>query len=346
MRLLILSDLHLEHGVSLTVPAGVDYDLVILAGDINSPGTRAVHWAARESTFGGRPVIYVPGNHELYGREIGTELQAMREAAEGTSVHVLSRDSVMVQGVRFLGAMLWTDFALPVCNERGPAYDLDEVDVARALELANRYVNDFRCIELLNPTVRAQRERPSRRVLRAEDTLAMHWVDRDWLRRQLEVENSGPTVVVTHHAPHRKSVAQRYRSDWLSPAFASDLPELFFGSESLSVRGGKVSPSGPALWVHGHTHAGSDYQVGRCRVVSNPRGYRMRDGAWENAQFDPGLSVEIVGCTRHEGTLQESESAKGEREQLLKPGPDRPLSPGTTSEHVDANPETRPRSPL
>jgi hypothetical protein len=30
---------------------------------------------------------------------------------------------------------------------------------------------------------------------------------------------------------------------------------------------------GRALWVHGHRQHAVDYEVGRTRVVSNPRGY-------------------------------------------------------------------------
>ena len=36
-----------------------------------------------------------------------------------------------------------------------------------------------------------------------------------------------------------------------------------------------------------------DYQVGSCRVVCNPRGYRMRDGSFDGDGFEPGLTVEI-----------------------------------------------------
>jgi len=294
MRVLVLSDLHLEHAASLTVPSDLDYDVVILAGDINSPGTQAVHWAARESTFGGRPVVYVPGNHEFYGTEMGTELEGMRQTAEGTQVHVLSRDSVVLKGVRFLGAMLWTDFALPVGNEGEPTDYHEESDVARALAAANRYVMDFRRIKLAAPSIPRHRgEDVKRRQLTAEDTLAMHHVDRDWLRRELKAGHAGPTVVVAHHAPHRRSVAKRYRSDWVTPAFVSDLPESLFEGETMWVGGRKQSVGGPALWIHGHTHTSFDYQAGECRVVSNPRGYRMSDGFWENVKFNPGLVVEV-----------------------------------------------------
>lgn len=312
MRILLLSDLHLEHAAGYVVPEAVDYDVVLLAGDIHSPGHLAVRWAASESTFGGRPVIYVPGNHEFYGQEIGAELNAMREAAQGTPVHVLSRDSVVLHGVRFLGATLWTDFALPVGNESEPSDSHEETDVARALAAANRYVMDFRCIKLADPSIPRHRgEDVKRRLLTAEDTLAMHHIDRDWLRRELQAGHSGPTVVVTHHAPHRRSVSKKYRSDWVTPAFVSDLPESLFADEPMSVGGRRLYTGGPVLWAHGHTHTAFDYQVHACRVVSNPRGYRMRDGAWESAQFDSGLVVEVSESARRENVFE------GDLEQVV-----------------------------
>jgi predicted phosphodiesterase len=269
MRLLILSDLHLENSGPCSVPAGLEYDAVALAGDIHNPGVRGIEWAAR--TFNGKPVVYVPGNHEFYDQELLLQLDAMRRAAQGTNVHVLSRNSVVIDGVRFLGATLWTDFALPVAGV---------TDIARALEVANRDVVDFQVIKMADPSIPRHRgDDVVRRRLRAEDTLAMHQVDRHWLRGELETGSPVPTVVVTHHAPSRGSVARRFASDWCTPAFVSELPPDFFGRASL--------------WVHGHTHTAFDYQVCSCRVVSNPRGYRMRDGSWENAQFNPGLVVEV-----------------------------------------------------
>jgi len=39
---------------------------------------------------------------------------------------------------------------------------------------------------------------------------------------------AGPTVVVTHHAPHRGSLAQRYADDWASGALVTELAQGFF----------------------------------------------------------------------------------------------------------------------
>jgi len=69
----------------------------------------------------------------------------------------------------------------------------------------------------------------------------------------------------------------------LSAAFASNLDHLVERAD---------------LWIHGHTHDNFDYQLGRCRVVCNPRGYVWeRHGGnghtVENPEFNPGLVVEV-----------------------------------------------------
>lgn len=280
LKILVLSDLHLEFGRFFSVPPGLEYDAVVLAGDIHCPGHRAVTWAQGDSTFGGRPVVIVPGNHEFYGREMDAELAEMKKAASGSNVHVLDRSEVVVAGVRFLGCVLWTNFELPVQGLQGP-----KTDVRRALAEANGCMNDFRLI-------RVQAAAGSRRVLTAQDAVAMHSRDREWLQRELTKDFAGPTVVITHHAPALGSVAEQYAASWLTPSFVSLLPPELFERTGL--------------WIHGHTHSRFDYQHHGCRVLSNPRGYQLRDGAFENHRFDPGLVVEVTtqvrtqaGCDDH-----------------------------------------------
>jgi Icc-related predicted phosphoesterase len=276
MKLLVLSDLHLEFA-DMAVPAAAEFDVAILAGDIVCPGSSAVAWAQRPSTLQrAKAVVLVPGNHEFYDRLMPDELAAMRRLAEASAsppVHLLDCDPVVIDGVRFVGCTLWTDFELRIDTAEGPVSD-----VARGIAAARRSMVDYRTIDVIDPSPAPGA--PGTRKLNPEDTLALHCAQRAWLQQVLAEPFEGPTVVITHHGPHRRSLASRFAADWVSTAFINELPSSFFEV--------------PVLWVHGHTHASADYRVGACRVLCNPRGYQVgRMAMPENPQFDAGLVVEI-----------------------------------------------------
>jgi len=62
--------------------------------------------------FRGKPVTYLLGNHEYYDGRLDTTLAEARREAEGSNVHLLDGDELVIDGVRFLGATLWTGFEL------------------------------------------------------------------------------------------------------------------------------------------------------------------------------------------------------------------------------------------
>src|SRR5688572_123993 len=129
MKLNILSDLHLSCGA--LEPPQTDADAVILAGDITRP-RQAIAWA---QGFG-KPVLYVAGNHECYGGSVAGTMRELKALCSGTAVRVLDKDEVIVAGVRFLGATLWTDFRL---FGEGPKR-------AAAVREAVRCIRDFTAI--------------------------------------------------------------------------------------------------------------------------------------------------------------------------------------------------------
>lgn len=260
-RLWIFSDLHAEQSLWVMLPTPIDIDVIVAAGDIHSPATRSVETLA--DLAGDRPVVFVPGNHEWYASRapfgVDSETARARHAARKLGVHFLMDEEVEVAGIRFLGATLWTDFAIHGTPEA-------------SMNLAARGLNDFRYI---HPVEGGPRLRP-------EDTVVWHRASRAWLADRLAAGSAVPTVVVTHHLPHPRSVATRYRGDALTPAFASDLSDL--------VEGG-----GAALWIHGHTHTGCDYVAGTTRVVCNPKGYGpiTIGGLIENPHFNSNLILEV-----------------------------------------------------
>jgi Icc-related predicted phosphoesterase len=247
MKLHILNDLHTEFGEF--DPPVTNADVVVLAGDIGV-GMKGLHWA--EDYFPDRPVLYVPGNHEFYHHDIAL-VDELKTQAPG-NIHVLNDDSMVIDGVRFLGSTLWTDFAL-----------FGEADKFFAMRQARQQMTDFSIIQNKN------------RRFTPEDAIRLHTASRDWLAAMLAKPFDGKTVVVTHHAPSSRSVAPCYAGDLLTPAFASSLESM--------MDGGRV-----ALWVHGHMHESYDYEIHGTRVICNPRGYAP---SALNPEFRPDWIVEV-----------------------------------------------------
>lgn len=251
MRIAIFSDLHLEMhpggGPDPQLPFDQDVDIVVLAGDIRAPLLEKDTMAWAIQAFPGRKLVHVAGNHEFYNRQIDREEQVLRDDAKAAGVHFLQCDGVVIGGVRFLGCTLWTDMLLPVRDELTGAFTSDR---KRAQDALDRRMTDFQSARFQGI-----------RSLQPQDMLAVHREHRAWLSAALAEPFDGPTVVVTHHAPHSHSIPPDRKSHWISTGYASRLPMRFF----------KV----PRLWIHGHVHASSDYVVGRCRVVANPRGYPL-----------------------------------------------------------------------
>lgn len=250
MKLRIMSDLHIEFFDFR--PPDVPADVVVLAGDILNEHYGLI-WARK--SFPDTPIIYVMGNHEFYNAQYERVLERARKEAQGLGIQLLENDHAVIDGVRFLGMTLWTDFAV-----EEPANT-----VSSSMRLANLQMMDFSIIRYRGG------------MLSAEATREFHGASRRWLTERLAEPFEGKTVVVTHHLPHRGSIDRQFHLDPLNPAFASHMPEL-------------VCPP-VSLWIHGHTHCSCDYEpVEGTRVVCNPRGYGPSE---LNARFDPCLVVEV-----------------------------------------------------
>ncbi|NTF17354.1 phosphatase [Agrobacterium rubi] len=240
MKIWVLSDLHfaMSHlDWDIEFP---DADVCVVAGDVTDPVLESIKWLHKN--IGCRmPVVYVAGNHEYYGHFYQESLAyALQESVRYPSVHFLEKGEAVIDGVRFLGATMWTDFEFFESPEQ-------------SMKIASRYMNDYRMIYYS--------EKPIRRFS-AEISRAIHKDSREWLEKALSAPFEGPTVVVTHTCPHPLSVHEQYAGDPMNPAFVSDLAPVMEAHQ-------------PDLWVHGHTHNSFDYVAPgtKTRVVCNPRGY-------------------------------------------------------------------------
>ena len=173
----------------------------------------------------------------------------------------MHRRALAIDGVRFVGATLWTDYALLGSTKA-------------SMVLAGHEMNDHHLIRYREAGGHISRFMPWH--ARAE-----HLADLGFIRSVLSAPHDGKTVVCTHHLPSASSIAMRFRGSPLNPAFASNLDQL-------------IIDVSPAVWIHGHTHSTCDYILGRTRVICNPKGYQRLDRPRENGAFDAKLVVEIA----------------------------------------------------
>ena len=217
-------------------------DVLILAGDIVALRPREIVWTrARLTDFYmhvAKEVVYIPGNHELYGTTIaqgGEELIELESCVPG--LHTLwPGRTVTIQGQRFLG---------------GPMFQPKSIEYISPLDEINdhRYIRDFK--------------RGASRHFKEFEAF-------------LKAELRSTDIVVSHHAPSNKSLAEQYRGDPANRFYIT--PEM----EPL------ILDRQPLLWVHGHTHTPFDYFIDKTRVICNPLGYED-----EGVRFNPKLVIDI-----------------------------------------------------
>lgn len=246
---------------------GDDDTCFILAGDI---------WMSNrafEPRYGGDPkdmwlarlarqfkcVVLVLGNHDYWGESI--QRAPVKAAAHGVpNVHVLERSSVVVDQVKFVGGTLWTDYNNGDSRILGSMKEIMVADHTRI-----RYAT-----------------RDGVRRLKTSDLFSLHRETRRYIANNAKRdEPEQKVVVVTHMAPTYQSVSPLYRKvseEVANFAYFSHLDNFIFQNQSNID-----------FWMHGHMHLPSDYEVGRTRVICNPRGYYS-----EPNFFNPTFRIELT----------------------------------------------------
>jgi predicted phosphodiesterase len=255
MRILIFSDIHTEFwkeqfgfsGKPVEFPLLPDpdsYDIVIAAGDIGL-GLAGFNWL--EKNFPNKQVLYVPGNHEYYKHDYFKLQEQFNNLNKlnNSNVTVLNPASLTIDGVKFVGATLWSDLRLKGYPDF-PDY------------IFENGIADFRLIK-----TEAYNKGAMDSVLMRE----IYNNELEFIKTTLEetsVEQMKKTVVVTHFVPSQLLIEPKWlqpRFQTLNPYFTNDLDYEIFDY-------------GFPLMVYGHTHDRNDKQhpLGT-RMIGQPFGY-------------------------------------------------------------------------
>ncbi len=268
----LLSDLHLESNPNFVPQSAPGADVLVLAGDIGSYQNDSSLTRLGIADFGlGRfanwpcPVVFLPGNHEYDGQEFDVAHARLKDVCKRLGFTWLEREVLQINGVRFIGCTLWTDFdALILQQALTSAVTLGEQFKARekAFRAANFYLKKNHSLRHGEPMM-------------AEAVRAEGLKSQAWLREALSTPFDGKTVVVTHFAPSLRSADPRYGINPGTAGFCNALDDLLPQAQ---------------LWLHGHLHCPVDYHVKGCRVVANPLGYARKN---EQLYFKPQSCITV-----------------------------------------------------
>ena len=281
MKIQLLSDLHLEVHPQFVPEPAPDADLLVLAGDIgsyqNDSQVAGDNFGLERFSplpqWGGwpTPVVFVPGNHEYDMQDFDAAHDRLRRTCDRLGLLWLERETLVLNGVRFVGTTLWSDFDALADHEQC-------TDLTRRLRLRQKAFRAANFYLAKTGTTRAGTPWLAE-PMREQALACMAWLE-DALARPFD----GATVAITHFAPSLRSADPRYG---LAPGTAGFCNAL----DHLLPRA--------TLWLHGHLHAPSDYTVQgqqadgtpwQCRVVANPLGYADKG---EQAAFKPRWLIEV-----------------------------------------------------
>ncbi len=240
----LISDTHLEltrkNFVRLPPLPTDSATVLILAGDIGTWKQVTSWMIAVKHQFS--HIVFVAGNHEYYGQEMGlTQRQIRRRLAAHDNLHFLENDHLELEDCIVLGATLWTDM------------NREDVDTMR---VCAQNMNDYHAIDLGSPE--------NKRRLEPQDTVSLHQHSLAYFEQMIQSATK-PVMIVTHHAPSFASSRNEDIGAYdqrIQYAYASDLDDW------LNARKHKV-----VAWCHGHTHKSMSYRLSDVPVLTNAKGY-------------------------------------------------------------------------
>jgi len=267
--------------------------ILALLGDIGCPGVPDYD----QGVLGYRAFLYqmadlfehvlvLAGNHEFYinplrmnvlpatVEECKAVIRTVCQESPKKNITFLDKESVIINGVRVVGATLWSKVP--------SGYTAREV---------GRSMNDYH-LSYMPAEIGGKK---SVRKLTVEDTNDMFAADLKFIKDQLkeacsttdshgEMQNA---IVLTHHAPSDTGTAD--------PAYATSSVKSAFSTPLDFMFDHKSEQGYPALkaWAFGHTHWCVDTKIKDVRLVANQHGYKAAKVKANAKPYDSTFTIVV-----------------------------------------------------
>lgn len=260
--------------------------IVVLAGDIGE-GINGAIWAKNINCN----VIYVAGNHEHYNQDYFNNIIELKKITKNSNVSFLHNDSVVINGIKFIGGTLWTDLGRNTFKQHSIIADyassmMNDFNYINAESWYSKKNNLEKFTQLkIESSLSTANNKWNSLIQQEENEKTTNYI-----KNELNKDFFGDVVVVSHHLPLKNSLTVNgFDKSFYEPIKHNDnyfynckmwrvphhenliyavcysnnyLQPVFYNSTTI-----------PQLWLHGHSHQPVDYFFRKTRVVSNPIGY-------------------------------------------------------------------------
>ena len=293
MKIRIFSDIHVDvnERFPFSIKEGERDVFTLVAGDVSGNPKLTAKWVKSNIHNG----ILIAGNHDPSYNRLGWTVNkakkylAQKFPIDGPVTFLDESIGVMVKeipgtNVLVVASTLYTDYkyasewtlrCIDDANKRRKEHGegeltLDEVNFSAAA----RGLNDFRWGH-----VEDEIEVGKQRYLRPDDY--KKWFERTF-KRIVEIVEGNPDrdiIVMTHHCPSPKCIAEEYVKDNMNASYVSDLEDFIFKHPNIKA------------WVCGHVHSTKIEKLGENGqwLVCNPRGYEKN---MESTNWTPNVFLD------------------------------------------------------
>lgn len=267
MKIKVISDLHLDINEDFPFVLNEKDIFTIVCGDISADTKHTMSWLNQNLTQG----IFVAGNHMSYNNlnhSIEYFYSLYQKAYPlNAPISFMENQYKIIDDIVFVGGTLWTDYQL-----------FGSQNQETSMQNALKCLNDF---EYSKTNISGNlKEEPLLPLARITPKYCLDVFNKtiSFIDKVCNKFPNKKVVVITHHAPSIKSVPKTLKNKEYTPCFASHLDDFILNHPNIK------------LWCSGHIHSFSDYYIGKCRVVCNPRGYTKYN---EETNFKENFIIEV-----------------------------------------------------
>ena len=252
-----MGDLHLEFHALKNL---LERDILILAGDIfvavhmhkfhtdakSRSEKKKYEKFCKEELSKFRYVLYVKGNHEHYHGNFENTSSLLKEylALHAPNVTLLDNESIEIEGVKFIGSILWATYGCNTQNHMLIQNNMNDCHVIKTqLSCGDEYLYEFT-------------HKIHGRKMNVFDINNEHKKSISFIENELKTSTL-PCIVITHHCPSFLCLEE---GGDMSDAYASNQHKL-------------IEQYKPKMWIYGHTHEPKHFRINDTLLINNSRGY-------------------------------------------------------------------------